>query len=110
MRASPKALVYIIPEGDEKMLTAVKQQVEYILKNFPETRDNDKKLQVKVLTQFYGVEKITDIMKPGIPSLESIRRCRQKLQSDGKYPSTNKTKYVRQEMQETYKHFAIAKD
>lgn len=92
------------------MLTEVKQQVEYILKSFPETRSNDKKLQVKVLTQFYNVEKITDILKPDVPSLESIRRCRQKLQSEGKYESTEAAKQAREEMEETYKQFAIAKE
>lgn len=78
------------------MLTEVKQQVEFILKEFPETRNNDKKLQVMVLMQFYEVKEITDILKPNVPSLESIRRCRQKLQSEGQYLSDETTKILRE--------------
>lgn len=66
-------------------LHQVKSQVEFTLKNYPETRNNDKLLQVTVLKNFYDVESIDDILKPEVPSLESIRRCRQKLQSEGKY-------------------------
>jgi hypothetical protein len=91
-------------------LNHIKNQVEYTLQNYPETRNDDKKLQVKVLKGFYGVEKIEDILKPNIPSLESIRRCRQKLQSEGKYKSQGNIKEVRHEMEETYKQFAAAKD
>lgn len=64
-------------------LKQVKTQVEYTLQNYPKTRNNDKLLQVTVLKNFYGVKNIDDILKPKVPSLESIRRCRQKLQSEG---------------------------
>lgn len=88
------------------MLHEVKQQVEFELSKFPETRNDDKKLQVRVLKDFYEVEKIEDILKPNVPSLESIRRCRQKLQSEGKYESKESVKGIRQEMEETYRQFS----
>ena len=88
----------------------VKTQVEYTLQNYPETRNNDKLLQVIVLKNFYGVESIDDILEPKIPSLESIRRCRQTIQSEGKYESNKKIKEARQEMEETYRQFSATKE
>lgn len=92
------------------MLHEVKKQVESILKRFPETREDDKKLQVRILKDFYGVDKIEDILKPDIPSLESIRRCRQKLQSEGKYPSTKETKKIREHQEGAYWKLAKTKE
>ncbi|GIW49171.1 MAG: hypothetical protein KatS3mg079_647 [Caloramator sp.] len=91
-------------------LHRVKQQVEFILNNYPETRNDDKKLTAYILKEFYKVNLIDDICKPEIPSLESIRRCRQKLQEQGKYQATEKVKKRRTELQETYKEFAITKE
>lgn len=91
-------------------LNRVKQQVEYVLKNYPETRNDDKKLTAYVLKEFYNVSCIDDICKPEIPSLESIRRCRQKLQEQGKYEATERVRKRRAELQEIYKEFAITKE
>ncbi|MCX7951041.1 MAG: hypothetical protein N2594_03735 [Clostridiales bacterium] len=84
----------------------VKNQVEFILNNYPETRNDDKRLTAYVLKEFYKVNSIDDIYKPEVPSLESIRRCRQKLQEQGKYQATEKVQKRRAELQETYKEFA----
>jgi len=91
-------------------LNQVKTQVEYTLNNYPATRNDDKLLQVTILKKFYGVKSIDDILKPKVPSLESIRRCRQKLQSEGKYKSSINTKEARQMQQETYRQFAASKE
>jgi hypothetical protein len=91
-------------------LNQVKTQVEYTLQNYPETRNNDKLLQVTVLKNFYGVKSIDDILKPKVPSLESIRRCRQKLQSEGQYTSSEAVKLARQQQEEAYRQFASAKE
>lgn len=91
-------------------LNQVKTQVEYTLQNYPETRNNDKLLQVTVLKNFYGVKTIDDILKPKVPSLESIRRCRQKLQSEGQYISSEAVRQVRLEQEETYRQFACSKE
>ncbi|WDU84231.1 hypothetical protein [Caloramator sp. Dgby_cultured_2] len=88
----------------------VKQQVEFILQNYPETRNDDKKLTAYVLKEFYNVESIDDICKPEIPCLESIRRCRQKLQEQGKYQGAERIKKRRTELKEVYKEFALTKE
>jgi hypothetical protein len=87
----------------------VKEQVEHVLSRCSSARDDDKMLQVLVLREFYNID-ISELLKPNVPSLESIRRCRQKLQAEGKYPSSRRTKQIRQEMEETYRQFAITKE
>lgn len=91
-------------------LTSVKLQVEHILKNVPSSRGNDKLLQVLVLKKFYGVHEIDDILRPDIPSLESIRRCRQKLQECGAYEAPDNIKKIRGEMEEIYREFAVTNE
>lgn len=91
-------------------LNQVKTQVEYTLNNYPATRNDDKLLQVTILKKFYGVKSIDDILKPKVPSLESIRRCRQKLQSEGKYRGSLGIREVRKHLEETYRQFAATKE
>ena len=67
-------------------LDTVHEQVFYLLKNFPKTRDSDKRLIGGVYHLFYEVDTNTEtfaevIDRPGLPSFESIRRCRQKIQA-----------------------------
>ncbi|WP_027309315.1 hypothetical protein [Caloramator sp. ALD01] len=88
----------------------VKQQVEFILQNYTETRNDDKRLTAYVLKEFYNVKSIDDICKPEIPSLESIRRCRQKLQEQGKYEAIERVRKRRAELKEVYKEFAVTKE
>ncbi|KGK88006.1 hypothetical protein [Clostridium sp. HMP27] len=90
-------------------LSVVKDQVAYILEKDLDARDNDKLLQVSVLKTFYNVEKIDDILKPEVPSLESIRRCRQKLQSEGKYAGSKLIKKAREQQEEKFRQFTMAK-
>ena len=90
-------------------LKEVKKQVECILQKYPAARDNDKLLVVYVLSEFYKIRFIVDILKPNVPTPESIRRARQKIQAEGKYPSSNRTQKIRAEVQEVYKEFAVTK-
>ena len=67
-------------------LDTIQEQVAYLLKNYPKTRDNDKKLIGGVYQMFYGVDTYNEsfaevIENTDLPSFESIRRCRQKLQA-----------------------------
>lgn len=56
-----------------------------VLKMYPETRSDDKELILKVYTKYYGVNSMTPftavMKKKGLPSFESIRRARQRIQS-----------------------------
>lgn len=65
--------------------------IEHILLNYPEARDSDKYLILKVWEQ-YGLY-LSDVQKDKFmdcPSTESIRRTRQKLQEQGKYKASDR--------------------
>jgi len=85
------------------MLKEVRNQVEEILKRFPETRSSDKLLEVLVLTTFYKVDRIEDILQEDVPSLESIRRSRQYFHEHNQYLSSKKIAAARQKLEEKYR-------
>lgn len=91
-------------------LKQIKEQVAYILEHYPNARNSDKLLQVLMLKKFYKVYYIDDILKKPVPSLESIRRCRQKLQAEGKYKSSKSIMQERQELEQVYKEFATTRE
>lgn len=80
-------------------LKQIKERVEYVLEQVPEARNSDKVLIGLVWRKFYPdlihtnlVSKdyvfLSDLMH--LPSPESIRRVRQKIQNtEGKYPPTS---------------------
>ena len=67
----------------------IAQQVENILRFVPQTRSSDKELLI-IYMQKCGMELTDKQMEVfrDMPSLESIRRVRQKLQEEGKYPAS----------------------
>jgi len=85
------------------MLKEVRSQVETILKRFPETRDSDKLLEVMVLTTFYKVDRIEDILQEDAPSIESIRRSRQYFNEHNQYLSSKKIAAAREKMETEYR-------
>ena len=87
-------LAFIVPtssteKGDEMSLNRMKERVTYLLEQYPRLRDDDFLLIGAVYHQFYGVEygdSFLDVMKlhkeRHLPSFESIRRTRQKVQEE----------------------------
>jgi len=84
----------------------IKDRVEFILQTFPSARNSDAKLIAYYLYQFHEdlVKKdredywirLNDIAdREKLPSFESIRRVRQKLQEMGQYPSDEQIARVR---------------
>lgn len=64
-------------------LKKVKDMVIFELENRPATRDSDRLLIVKIYEDFFGIknEPFFDVlMRDDLPNLESIRRCRAKVQ------------------------------
>ena len=63
----------------------VTPQVQKILEEMPETRDDDRELILQVYARFYDVwlgDRFYKIMrKKDLPPFESIRRARQKVQA-----------------------------
>lgn len=84
------------------MFKNVKDQVEYVLKTYPQTRNSDKLLVVKILNKFYGVHELEDIMSPTVPPLETIRRHRQKFQEKGLYQSDKQIMKAREQRQAAF--------
>lgn len=92
-------------------LDTIKAQVEFILRRYPATRSDDRFLIRVLYQQFYGVHYYDSfgsvIMNAKLPSFESIRRCRQKLQEhDESLRGTKETEAARLAKQEEYIAFA----
>lgn len=71
----------------------ISDHVEHILANNIDARSDDKELLIEYM-QRSGMrlsEHQIEVMQ-GMPSFETIRRVRQKLQEDGKYPATDSVK------------------
>lgn len=70
--------------------------IEKVLRDLPESRDDDKVLIPYILNSYgLGLTPKQIAKFRDMPSTESIRRTRQKLQEQGKYPATDKSKNVR---------------
>lgn len=79
-------------------LIKVSDRVEFLLKNYPQTRDCDKILWLSYMNLFLKMREKMNIDKSNpyecfkeiflhedTPSMESIRRTRQKIQESGKF-------------------------
>ena len=93
-----------------KIIT-IHQMVESILRQYPGTRDDDRELIQTLYGKYYGV----DFYKPwgsvikdkNLPSFESIRRCRQKLQEQNEdLRGSKKSEEARLNKQEEYLEYA----
>lgn len=66
-------------------LTNITQMTWYCLEHYPETRSSDRSLILHIYSQFYGIysEPFCKVMdRSDLPSFESIRRTRQKIQAE----------------------------
>lgn len=67
-------------------LKRMQDKVEYILEKHPLTRDDDKMLICAVYSHFYNVDMREEfgsvMLNDKLPSFETIRRCRQKVQEE----------------------------
>jgi hypothetical protein len=68
----------------------IKEWVGRVLENDERARNDDRWLVVKVLQEMGFKIFIPYDQLDKMPSFESIRRCRQKIQEDGEYLPTNK--------------------
>jgi hypothetical protein len=73
------------------ILDTLQSQVEDILNRIPETRNSDKKLTWAVWRYFYSIGmQITEEQFMDLPSQDSVKRIRAKLQNDDhRYLPTN---------------------
>lgn len=74
----------------------VDKLVEWALREFPETRNSDKELLIRVWNHlgfhltYQQEQKFRDL-----PSTESIRRVRQRIQAEGKYVAVDRIRRAR---------------
>ena len=69
----------------KKRLRQITQMVEFCLDRYPETRSSDRELIKVLYEEFYSIwaEPFYMVLnRNDLPSFESIRRCRQKIQEE----------------------------
>ena len=74
-----------------KEIKLIKNKVEAILKENPETRDSDKELFIKFAGEYYNCDEeiVRDLLEE-LPNFESLIRARRKIQEKGLYQGTRK--------------------
>lgn len=92
-------------------------KVEMILEKYPQTRDSDKLLWLGYLVLFHDLKtllgddsyaKFRDLLlSENTPSMESIRRTRQKIQEEGKYLGTERIKKLRDKENELVRDWSL---
>lgn len=87
----------------EDRLDHMSKLVENKLKTCEESRNSDKRLIYEILTDYYNLT-IPYVEFKTFPSFESIRRVRQKIQSEGKLRPTNKEVLKIRHMEEEEYH------
>ena len=95
-------------------LPKVESMVAQILLEEPKTRDSDELLTICLYRDYYGIgkESFVDVMlmrrQLGLPSIETIGRCRRKLQERAPmiYGSSINTKSKRAAAEDEFKDYA----
>ena len=77
------------------------ENVEYILEEYPDTRDNDKLLYYMLITKLYGACELWDIVREDMPNQASVNRMRRWLKK--KYPEVGEEH--REEKEVEYRFF-----
>lgn len=92
------------------MLKQMKPNIEYLLKKYPCLRDDDFLLIGMVYHTYFGIsyeDGFLDVMKRhkdlGLPSFETIRRTRQKVQEEN--PMLESSKAKKKERQIAFNEF-----
>jgi hypothetical protein len=107
MREEKKMLQGNVKDNEnQKKLSTVMKRTEQLLTDEPATRNSDKLLIVRYLNKYHGVNDIHDILcHEDIPSFESIRRSRQRIQADGRCISIEPVSEGRNENQASFLRF-----
>lgn len=91
-------------------LQKIKTQVEYLLKISPKDRDDDCVLIADIYERYYGIGEdvgFLDVMRNrkayGVPSFETIGRCRRKVQEEN--PRLRGSKAKQKERQIAFDEF-----
>lgn len=90
-------------------LTTCKDKIESLLIKYPETRDSDKLLFFAFLVEFHDLEMNIGrtacevfrgiLMDEETPSMETVRRIRQKFQEEGHYCGEKRKERLEEEVE-----------
>ena len=92
-----------------KDIIKVQDRVEELLKNYPQLRDNDKKLWIAYLSNYHNLKNNLNSAKDPYlmletlvydsetPTLESITRARRKIQEAGRYVGEKRKQRLEEE-------------
>lgn len=83
-----------------------------ILEDKPATRSDDWILILEVLKEYISTDMTVESIflhhiELGIPSFETIRRCRQKIQSLHPHLAEDRAKAIRKQEEEEYRQYAL---
>jgi len=91
-------------------LDTVEKRVEKILQVSVSSRSDDRLLLQSYMFIHHGISTFSEYARDhAIPSIESIRRCRQKIQARGDYPANGTVQVLRNASRKHYKNYAQAK-
>lgn len=95
-----------------RSLLTLEAMVRPVLERKPITRDNDKELALAIWNTYYGINPwspVCEVMRNEcIPSIESIGRCRRKIQeTDETLRGSRRKEKIRMEEQEKYIEYAL---
>jgi len=89
-------------------LRTIEKRVEKILKEDPLTRNCDRHLVSRYMFKYHNITTFTQYEFSSLsPSVESIRRCRQKMQARGDYMASEPVKAIRKANQKVHKSYAL---
>lgn len=95
-----------------RSLLTLEAMVRPILERKPETRDSDKELAITVWNTYYGINPyapVCEVLRNDcIPSIESIGRCRRKIQeTDESLRGSKRKEKIRMAEQERFIEYAL---
>lgn len=90
-------------------MKTIKKRVEFILRDYPATRDSDKELYIRFYERHYpSIVYFNDILNYGTPSPESIGRAKRKVCEDHpEYSSSAEIQAIKDEKQIEMTDFAL---
>ena len=94
--------------GISNEIKTIKDRVEKLLVKYNETQDSDKLLWLAYLCQYHDLQTrlryskspylvLKDVVMQEAPSMESIRRVRQKIQENGQHVGTKRKQKMKEE-------------
>lgn len=89
-----------------KQLFKTENRVRYIMQEHPETRDNDMLLCAVYYEAHYGTSDLMSLYSIGAIPMESITRCRRKIQEAGELEASKDKQTIRKEQYKKYLNYA----